>query len=47
MALIKDDICGLASGTEDAPAEDDAEARRKYTSRKDRALAIIVLGVDP
>ncbi len=47
MALMKDGLWGIASGTEDAPAEDDAEARRKYTSRKDRALVIIVLGIDP
>ena len=38
---------GIVSGTEEAPGEDNAEARRKFMARRDRTLAIIVLAVDP
>ncbi len=47
MALMKDGLWGIVSGTEVAPDEGNAEAFVKYMSRKDSALAIIVLGVDP
>ena len=48
MALVKDSLWGIVSGTESAPGEDTtAERRRKYSERGDRALAIIVLAVDP
>ena len=46
MALIKEGIWGITSGTESAPA-DGAEAIAKFNSRKDRALATIVLAVEP
>ena len=45
MALIKDGLWGLVSGTETAPAEGTAEQAR-FVSRKDKALATIVLAID-
>ena len=47
MALIKDSLWGIVSGTDEAPPEEQADARKKYMTRRDRALAIIVLAVDP
>ena len=47
MALMKDSLWGIVSGTETLPAEEHVDARRKFMSRSDRALAIIVLAVDP
>ena len=47
MALIKDSLWGIVSGADEAPAEEQADARKKFMARKDRALAIIVLAVDP
>ena len=48
MALMKDGLWGIVSGSEEAPsAETDAEKHAKYLSRRDRALALIVLSVEP
>ena len=50
MALVKDSLWGIVSGKEAAPTlEGDAQtsALAKYLARRDRALAIIVLAVDP
>ena len=50
MALIKNglDLWGLVSGTETAPSEDNAAERySKFVMKRDRALAIIVLSIDP
>ena len=47
MALMKESLWGIISGTEETPGEDNADARRKFMARRDRALAIIVLAVDP
>ena len=47
MALVRDSLWGIVNATEAAPSEDSVEARRKYLARMDRALAIIVLAVDP
>ena len=47
MALIKDSLWGIVSGTDEAPSEEHADARKKYMTRRDRALAIIVLAEDP
>ena len=47
MALMKDSVWNIVSGTEEVPGEDKADARRKFMERRDRALAIIVLAVDP
>ena len=45
MALMKDGLWGIVNGTEVAPAE--AEPLAKFNTRRDKALAIIVLSVDP
>ena len=45
MALLKDGLWSIVSGTEVLPAEGDA--RTKFLARRDRALAIIVLSVQP
>ena len=45
MALMEDGLWGIVKGTETAPEEGDA--RTKFLSRRDRALAIIVLSVEP
>lgn len=45
MALMKDSLWGIVSGTEEAP-EENGDARKKFMARRDRALAIIVLAVD-
>lgn len=47
MALMKDGLWGIVSGTERAPDEGNAETYAKYTSRRDRALVLIVLSVEP
>ena len=47
MALIKDGLWGIVKGTEEAPGGGNAEARRKYEARRDRALALVVLAVEP
>ena len=45
MALMKDALWGILNGTEVALAE--AEPLAKFNTRRDKALAIIVLSVDP
>ena len=47
MALIKDSLWGIVSGNDEAPAKEQADARKKFMTRRDRALATIVLAVDP
>ena len=47
MALMKESLWGIISGTEETPGEDNADARRKFMARRHCALAIIVLAVDP
>ena len=48
MALLKDGLWGLASGTEHAPDRSaSAEQRAKFTVRRDKALATIVLAIEP
>ena len=46
MALVKDGLWGIVSGSETAPTEG-ADQRAKFAARKDKALAIIVLAVEP
>ena len=46
MALVKDSLWSIVNGTETAPATD-GEARRKFKGRRDCALAIIILTIDP
>ena len=45
MALMKDGLWGIVNGTKVAPAE--AEPLAKFNTRRDKALAIAVLSVDP
>ena len=45
MALMKEHLWGIVSGTEAAP--EDPEAARKFDQRRERALAIVVLAVEP
>ncbi len=47
MALVKDGLWSIVSGSETAPASTEAEKYAKFVSRRDKALAIIVLSVDP
>lgn len=47
MALMKDSLWNIVNGTETAPGEDQADARRKFMARRDHVLAIIVLAMDP
>ena len=47
MALMKESLWGIISGTEEMPREDNADTRRKFMARRDRALALIMLVVDP
>lgn len=48
MALIKDALWGIVSGSEVEPSSDAGEdVVRKFQARKDKALAILVLSVDP
>ena len=47
MALMKESLWGIISGTEETPGEDNADLRRIFMARRDRALAIIVLAMDP
>ena len=48
MALIRDGVWGIVAGTETAPAEDGGGDRQaKFISRRDRALATIVLAIEP
>ena len=45
MCLIKEDLWGIVNGSVTAPA--DAAALAKFNIKKDRALATIILAVDP
>ena len=48
MALKKDEVWGIVSGTEEAPTGDvDPKKLKRYASRRDKALATVVLLVDP
>lgn len=48
MALMKDGLWTIVNESEDPPAVDASEEKKaKYATRKDRALATIVLSVDP
>ena len=46
MLLVKDNLWNIVNGTEVAPAETDSQ-HAKFVIRKDRALATIVLSIDP
>ena len=47
MALMKEGLWGIVSGRENAPPDGEAERRAKFGARRDRALAILVLSVEP
>ena len=47
MALIREGLWGIVSGTEERPDGTDADKLAKYLARRDRALSTIVLAVDP
>ena len=47
MALMKDGLWGIVSGTKTTPEEREAERFAKYIARRDKALAIIVLSIEP
>ena len=47
MALMKDSVWDIVSGTEEVVGEENADAQRKFMARRDCALVNIVLAVDP
>lgn len=48
MSLMKDGLWNIVNGTEEAPGEDaEAIVKAKFRARKDRALATIVLSIEP
>ena len=47
MHLMKDDLFSIVEGTEISPGSSDVAALRKYEQRRDKALATIVLAVEP
>ena len=47
MALIKDGLWGIMNGAETAPTGDGEEVQAKFSLRRDKALAAIVLAIDP
>ena len=47
MALMKEGLWGIVNGTETAPPEEEADKRAKFMTKRDRALALVVLSVDP
>lgn len=47
MALMKEGLWGIVNGTERSPPEGEAEKLAKFVARRDRALAIVVLSVNP
>ena len=46
MALIKEGLWNIVNGTEMVPDEG-AERQAKFAARRDKALAIIVLAIEP
>ena len=47
MALIREGLWGIVSGTEKAPDSTEVDRHAKFMARSDRALATIVLAIDP
>ena len=47
MALMKDGLWSIVSGSERPPNPTEADKYAKFVARRDRALAIIVLSVEP
>ena len=47
MALMKDGLWTIVDGPETPPPESKADKYRKFVGRRDRALALIVLSIEP
>ena len=47
MALVKDGLWGIVNGSETVPEDASPERRSKFETRKDRALATVMLSIDP
>lgn len=47
MALMKEGLWGIVNETERAPPEREADKHAKFVGRQNRALALIVLSVEP
>ena len=47
MTLVKDGLWNIVNGTETIPEERHADRRAKFETRRDRALALIVLSIEP
>ena len=47
MVLMREGLWSIVSGTEQAPANEEVENVAKFAARRDRALALIVLSIDP
>ena len=47
MALMRDGVWSIVSGTEVEPTDGDENKLQKFISKRDKALATIVLAVDP
>ena len=47
MALVKEGLWNIVNGTEKEPAGRDAGQVAKFKTRKDKALATIVLAIEP
>ena len=47
MALVRDGLWGIVNGSETAPSDEEADHLAKFVARRDRALATIVLTVEP
>lgn len=46
MTLIANELFGIVSGTETAPVDAESEEHRRFSARKDKALATIVLAIE-
>ena len=47
MAVMKDSLWSLIDGTENVPPQTEAEKYAKYVAKKNKALAIVVLSIEP
>ena len=47
MALMRDGVWSIVNGSEEPPDPEDRKQYSKFVSRRDEALATIVLSVDP
>jgi len=47
MVLMREGLWSIVSGTEQAPPNNEAENAAKFAARRDRALALIVLSIEP